>query len=153
MTTAVKSDPRDVFPLFSSSQYHSAAKRIRRAIRDNTVISIKDEEIVENWRASHRHILNAWQVTLKARANDNIVFAQRLKRRNTIYGKLCREPNMSLVRMHDIAGCRLIFRTQDEMITFINNLHAAKKLKHRWRRQYDYMSSPRYYQKRGRRTG
>lgn len=38
-----------------------------------------------------------------------ITIAQRLKRRPTIIDKLEREPGMSLSRMHDIAGCRLIF--------------------------------------------
>lgn len=138
-------DPREVFPLYRNSAYHLAAKRIRKALRNGTDLQQEDEEKVENWRASHRHILNAWQVTLKKRidkfGNDSIVFGQRLKRRDTIYNKLLREPTMSLPKMHDIAGCRLIFKDYDSMIRFINNLHSSKKIKHLMTKEYDYVNS------------
>ena len=144
-STKGKKDPRDVYPQYSTSAYHSAAKRIRKALRTDTALSPEDEEKVENWRASHRHILNAWQVTLKQRidkiGSDSIVFGQRLKRRDTIYNKLLREPTMSLPRMHDIAGCRLIFKDHDSMIKFINDLHSSKKIKHKLTNEYDYITN------------
>ena len=69
MSTKIsKKDPRDVFPVYSRSKYHSTAKRIRRALNDKQNPSDDDIDIVENWRASHRHILNVWQVILRKRA-------------------------------------------------------------------------------------
>ena len=59
-TKISKKDPRDVFPVYSRSKYHSTAKRIRRALNDKQNPSDDDIDIVENWRASHRHILNVW---------------------------------------------------------------------------------------------
>ena len=142
-TETSKKDPRDVFPIFSRSKYHSTAKRIRRALKSNQSPEDKDIDIVENWRASHRHILNVWQVILRKRAtNTDIVFAQRLKRKNTILNKLCREPNMSLVRMHDIAGCRVIFKNYDDMVRYINSLHSSNKLKHYLTNEYNYVEKP-----------
>lgn len=139
-TKISKKDPRDVFPVYSRSKYHSTAKRIRRALNDKQNPSDDDIDIVENWRASHRHILNVWQVILRKRAtNTDIVFAQRLKRKNTILNKLCREPNMSLVRMHDIAGCRVIFKNYDDMVRYINSLHSSSKLKHYLTNEYNYI--------------
>ena len=138
-----KKDPRDIFPLHARSKYHSTAKRIRRALNANQTPEEKDIDIVENWRASHRHILNVWQVILRKRAiNTDIVFAQRLKRKNTILNKLCREPNMSLVRMHDIAGCRVIFKNYDDMVRYINSLHSSSKLKHYLTNEYNYIEKP-----------
>lgn len=136
-------DPRDIFPQYSRNAYHSAAKRIRKAILNNLSLDPKDEEVIENWRASHRHILNAWQVTLRNRGNQSdVVSAQRLKRRSTIYNKLLREPQMSLIRMHDIAGCRLIFKNYDEMLDYIIRLHQSRRIKHELNREYDYITCP-----------
>ena len=142
-TNVSKKDPRDIFPIHSRSKYHSTAKRIRRALNANQPPEDNDVNIVENWRASHRHILNVWQVILRKRAtNTDIVFAQRLKRKNTILHKLRREPNMSLVKMHDIAGCRVIFKTYDDMIRYINSLHGSSKLKHYLTNEYNYIEQP-----------
>lgn len=139
----IKNDPREVFPIYCKSAYHLAAKRIRRAHREGINLQPEDEEKVENWRASHRHVLNAWQVTLKKRIDKSgkeIVFGQRLKRRETIYDKLLREPTMSLPKMHDIAGCRLIFKDYDSMVRFINDLHSSRKIKHVLTNEDDYIN-------------
>jgi putative GTP pyrophosphokinase len=106
----------------------------------------EDIGIIENWRASHNHILNSWQATLRNRiskSNYSVVFAQRLKRRNTIYDKLIREPTMSLSRMEDIAGCRLIFEKMEDLHDFRSNFHRSKIL-HK-RRYSDKKPYPRDY--------
>lgn len=73
-----------------------------------------DLSMLDNWRASHLYVINTFQSTLRARRSrfpkgNDVTIAQRLKRRPTIIDKLGREAGMSLSRMHDIAGCRLIF--------------------------------------------
>lgn len=116
-----------IYPLFSKSAVNAAAKNIVDAQNSNLPINPDDEIIIENWRASHTHVLNTWQVIFRQRIkNKKIVFAQRLKRKNTIYDKIGRYPNMKLARMHDIAGCRLIFKSIKELNSFRDNLHAAK---------------------------
>ena len=66
----------------------------------------EDATVLENWRASHAHILNTFKQLLYVRAQrHDVIIAQRLKRRPTILNKLQREPGMNLSRMHDIAGC------------------------------------------------
>lgn len=103
--------------LFTIYPEHSK-KRVKRAgdaIR-LTGPSKGDVTVIENWRASHNYILNTFQATLRRHAKGKeIIVAQRLKRRNTIYDKLSREPKMNLARMHDIAGCRLIFENSAEL--------------------------------------
>lgn len=138
-------DRRQIVPRFSKNKVNKAAERISLALNKGQEIDINDEEIVENWRASHAHILNTWQVILRKKiGNRKIFFAQRHKRKNTIYNKLKRYPNMPLARMHDIAGCRLIFRNENDMISYINGLHLNKNFHHeRKEGQYkNYIAEP-----------
>lgn len=82
-TKISKKDPRDVFPVYSRSKYHSTAKRIRRALNDKQNPSDDDIDIVENWRASHRHILNVWQVILRKRATAEQSFMSCMYKKNS----------------------------------------------------------------------
>ena len=123
-------------------------KRVARsgnAVRTDNLTQA-DVDVIENWRASHAYVLNTFQATLRrhARSSPNITVAQRLKRRSTIYDKLKREPGMSLARMHDIAGCRLIFDHLEELKEVRNKIVTAR-FKHERRNQenaYDYIANP-----------
>lgn len=87
----------------------------------------EDHEVIENFRASHAHILNAFQASLRNRARGkDVTVAQRLKRRATIYDKLVRRGNFSLTEMQDIAGCRLIFKNMEELEVFRDSFHTAR---------------------------
>ena len=58
--------------------------------------------------------------------------------------KLERFPEMQLARMDDIAGCRMIFSTVEELYSFRNNLHKARfghVLKNELDK-YDYIKNP-----------
>ena len=139
-------DRRQIYPLYSKQKVNNSANNIGIDMREhNGIISAEDEKVVENWRASHTHILNTWQVVLRNRIKGNgVIFAQRLKRKNTIYDKLKRFPDMQLARMHDIAGCRLIFKNEEEMMEYIKKLHEANGFHHiRKEGQYkDYITHP-----------
>ena len=105
-------DRRQIYPIYPKQKINNCAKNIGISKRKhNGIVSAADEEVVENWRASHTHVINTWQIILRQKINKNTetYFAQRLKRKNTIYDKLQRFPDMLLARMHDIAGCSLIF--------------------------------------------
>ena len=87
----------------------------------------EDLVVLENWRASHANILNTFKTVLYNRAKDiDVQIAQRLKRRPTIIDKLTREPEMRLSRMHDIAGCRVIFEDIDDLHYFRRLIHTAR---------------------------
>lgn len=107
-----------------------------------------DLAMLENWRASHLYVINTFQAFLRNRRNrftdGEITIAQRLKRRPTIIDKLRREPGMSLSRMHDIAGCRLIFDEVEHLHSFRNgvlNSRAGHELVGDSNR-YDYIAKP-----------
>ncbi|KAA2230525.1 RelA/SpoT domain-containing protein [Pseudomonas brenneri] len=107
----------------------------------------EDREIVNNWRNSHAYILNTFQANLRdymrRHGGMNITFAQRLKRLNTIIDKLSTGRANDLASMHDLAGCRLIFDSIEEIQEFRASFHKtrAKHLRDDQDR-YDYIARP-----------
>lgn len=107
--------------------------------------SYEDIKVIEEWRAAHRAVLNTFQATLRTRTrHTSVTVAQRHKRRRTIFDKLQRFPNMNLVRMDDVAGCRLIFKSIKDLYNFRNEFHKAR-FNHKRRNEvdkYDYIKTP-----------
>jgi putative GTP pyrophosphokinase len=71
---------------------------------------------------------------------EPIVVTQRLKRFPTIVDKLGREPRMDLARMQDVAGCRAVVPTQDQVDAIVEHLGRQR----RWdiAETYDYVREP-----------
>ncbi len=132
----------------TSIEYPGGSKnRVNKAgnnIRSNCATP-EDYIIVEQWRAAHRSVLNTFQALLRTRTkNDEISVAQRHKRRSTIFDKLQRFQNMQLSRMDDVAGCRLIFHSIEDLYLFRSKLHSAR-FKHKLKNEidrYDYIKKP-----------
>jgi len=127
-------------PRFTPSRIRSAGKRISKGTS-----TLEDSVVLENFRASHAYVLNTFQANIRnhARYVEKSV-GQRLKRRNTIIDKLRREPSMPLSSMHDIAGCRIVFQSAEDLHRVRGSMHSA-----RWRHfithektKYDYISNP-----------
>jgi len=129
-----------IYPQYSKGRVNRAGDAARQG-----QLSSDDEDVIENWRASHNYVLNTFQATLRRHARENdITVAQRLKRRNTIYDKLTRQSGMQLARMHDIAGCRLIFEDIESMLATRNQI-VGSRFKHIRRNKlddYDYLKEP-----------
>ncbi len=122
----------------------SRVSRAGDAVRSNTA-TLDDFEVIEEWRAAHRAVLNTFQALLRGRLRGkNVIVAQRHKRKNTIFDKLTRLPGMRLARMDDVAGCRLIFRNIKELQRFRSGFHKAR-FNHKMRNapeKYDYIANP-----------
>lgn len=111
-----------VSPNYSKKQVTRAGNRIGEGNA-----TVEDYIALENWRASHAYILNTFQSNLRNRSRGHdIAVGTRLKRRVTIENKLRRFPDMQLSRMHDIAGCRVIFPSIEEMLRFRQSVHDAR---------------------------
>lgn len=111
-----------VRPGYSKKQVTRAGQRIAKNEFDH-----EDLIKLENWRASHAWVINTFQVNLRRRSRGkDIVVGTRLKRRATIFNKLHRFPQMQLGRMHDIAGCRVIFPDLASLNAFRSDLHRAR---------------------------
>ena len=69
--------------------------------------------VIDNWRIAHAFPMNTFAVNLKRQVLDieGALVVQRLKRLDTICGKLMRYPDMELFRMQDLGGCRVILPT------------------------------------------
>ncbi len=128
------------YPGGSRSRVNRAGNNVR-----SKVATEEDYAVIEEWRAAHRPVLNTFQAILRNRTRfNNVVVAQRHKRRRTIFNKLSRHPKMQLSRMDDVAGCRLIFDTIDQLRAFRKSLHKARfdhDLKND-KDKYDYIKTP-----------
>lgn len=128
-------------PEYSKNAVRKAGETLRHNPIDLNAISV-----LENWRASHAYVINTFQANLRLRSNDiSAVVGQRLKRRPTIIDKLSREPQMDLSRMHDIAGCRVIFDNMDALFKFRRSM-IETRAKHvritEGRDQFNYIDRP-----------
>lgn len=131
------------YPGGSKSRVNKAGANIRDQ-------SATDDDITvfEEWRAAHKNVINTFQayfrVTVRRQKVINIAVAQRHKRKSTIINKLSRFPSMQLSRMDDIAGCRLIFDSLDDLRDFRAKTHKAR-FRHKLRNgldKYDYIKHP-----------
>jgi hypothetical protein len=78
--------------------------------------------VMDSWRLAHAGPLNMARVALELKAksiNPNATIGMRLKREESIRGKLLREPTMKLSKMQDIGGCRLILQDMAEVEKFV----------------------------------
>lgn len=105
-----------IVPESSSSRVAAAGRRIRKGVP-----TAEDWDVLENWRRAHAYVLNTFQMRLRharQRFSGDVQVAQRHKRLPTIVDKLQREPSMQLSTMHDIAGCRAICATVEDLLAF-----------------------------------
>ena len=119
-------------------------ERAGDAVRENRATP-EDLMTIDSWREAHRHVLNTFQAILRTRTRkSDIVVAQRHKRKRTIFGKLQRFRSMSLSRMDDVAGCRLIFPDRQALVQFRAKFHQAS-FRHKLRNdpdKWDYIKRP-----------
>lgn len=126
-------------PKYSKSEINKAGSIITdqsssKKDRDNALI------ILNNWRAAHAYPLQVICSNLRLRNPDAIV-VQRLKRLDSITGKIERFPDMSLYRMQDLGGCRVIVDTIDQVYEAVNR-YKNSRVRHILKREYDYIQNP-----------
>lgn len=122
---------------YTKNQIKRAGENIRK--NENIEESIK---IIRNFRAAHLYPLTIiknllWKHAQKIKPDP--IIARRLKRLPTIIDKLTRKTldgvnnnSISIVRMQDIGGCRIIFENKDLLLKFnqsLNNSRTVHKTK------------------------
>lgn len=130
-------------PLYSKNRVRTAGKRIAKAKEEtgflfwHVSLSREEHNVLENWRTSHGAVLNTAQAWLRRLEREQRpVVGQRLKRYNTIVDKLATGRSRDLSTMHDIAGVRLIFRNEDELLQFREKMDASRA-KHKRTHEHD----------------
>lgn len=99
-------------------------------------------EVLLDYRAAHQYPLQKATMGLRsmvATEGCKVEVSQRLKRVPTILDKLRREPTMQLANMQDIAGCRAVLGSIDEVRRVQRRLAKARPP----RRISDYIAEPR----------
>lgn len=107
----------------SKNQITKAGKALRKHRQGAKKLTAQEMaeaiERLDHWRECHSYPLQKATMGLRQRAKTEACtdprVSQRLKRRPTIIDKLLREPTMQLTTMQDIAGCRAVLATPDEV--------------------------------------
>lgn len=128
---------------YSRSQIINAGKTMRRESPSEQEVK-QATNIIDNWRAAHAFPLHVIYMHLRRmrRSNDKkIIVAERLKRLDSIIGKLKRERAMNLWTMQDLGGCRVIVPRIQDVYGFFAKYDKSRK-RHVFKKQYDYIKNP-----------
>ena len=129
-----------IAPIYSRKQINKAGTIVAdpsstKEDRDNALI------ILNNWRAAHAYPLQVMCSNLRLRNPDAIV-VQRLKRLDSIVGKIERYPKMELYKMQDLGGCRVIVDTIGQVYEAVDR-YKSSRIRHILKKENDYIQSPR----------
>lgn len=126
-------------PKYTKSEINNAGKIIT-----TPNIPLEDRnhalKILNNWRASHAYPLQVIANNLRLR-NPDAVVVQRLKRLESITGKIERFPDMNLYRMQDLGGCRVIVNNINQVYDSLTK-YKNSRIRHILKRENDYIQSP-----------
>lgn len=101
-------------------------------------------QVINNWRAAHAYPLNIFQMTLRNRTkqiDSQGIVAQRIKRLSSIEDKLQRLNWLKLSDMQDIAGCRVIVSSVQQVDELVN-AYKRKYAGHILDDHDDYIGNP-----------
>lgn len=96
--------------------------------------------VLNNWRSSHAYPLHIIAKKLRS-DNPQVTVVQRLKRLDSITQKLKRFPEMSLWRMQDLGGCRVIVNSINDVYQTVDK-YRRSNVRHQFKRDYDYIQRP-----------
>ena len=129
--------PRWKAPEYTKKQINEAGVIIRN---DAASFTQRTEAliIIDNWRSAHAYPLHVFYMNLKGKAGSrtDILVAERLKRMESIVGKLKREEGMQLYRMQDLGGCRMVLPTLSEVYAYSEKFQKSR-IRHEWKKTND----------------
>ena len=127
---------------YSKKQIEKAGKQITE-FDDNSYEYNEAVKIVNNWRETHAYPLYyIFKYLKKISSNDNYcIVAERLKRLDSIIEKMKRFPDMSLSRMQDLGGCRLITKSVEKVYEYSEKCKNSS-IKHELKNEFDYIKQP-----------
>lgn len=100
--------------------------------------------VISNWRSSHSFPLNTFQVGLRKKVREIAaegIVAQRLKRLSSIEHKLKRFAWLTLSEMQDIAGCRAVVGSVEEVEELVRS-YKISRIKHVLSKEDNYIENP-----------
>lgn len=127
---------------YSKNQINEAGKIIRKDSSSEEELRFATK-VIDNWRAAHAYPLHIIYIYLRKMAGNSkgILVVERLKRLDSIIGKLRREKGMALWRMQDLGGCRFIVKTLNEVFAYAD-VYKKSRVRHELQAEYDYINNP-----------
>ena len=125
---------------YSRSQIDKAGKIIKDESAETEDIR-KAELIIDNWRGAHAFPLQVFYMHLRRIVGNDAIVAQRLKRLDSIIKKLKRYDKMSLLRMQDLGGCRVIAPDIKRVYAIVEQ-YKCSRIRHIYKSEYDYIKNP-----------
>lgn len=138
-------NPNWEVPKYSKKQIDKAGRTIAEIFinPDENIPSSEINQaidILNNWRSSHAYPLEIITNNLR-RNNPTAIVVQRLKRLDSILWKIKRFPSMSLYRMQDLGGCRVIVDSIEDVYKSVNRFKNSK-VRHIFKKEDDYIQTP-----------
>ena len=145
--------PDDADPVFDPMAHEKPASTLNQIDKAGRRLFESDCDTAEarqclipvwNWRAAHGYPLEVFHRTLRSRAlriDPRALTARRLKRNQSIWSKLARQPKMQLSQMQDIGGCRAIVSYMEEANALLS-LYQSRPVRHELSRTKDYIFEP-----------
>ncbi|WP_423920349.1 hypothetical protein [Candidatus Poriferisodalis sp.] len=137
----------------TKSQVNKAGKTLRRHLAEAQPVLDRDRllqagRVVYAFREAHQSPLVSARTGLASCIRSEqatvLLLTQRLKRLETIFHKLTREPRMALAEMHDIGGCRAVFLHRQDVDEVAVRFSRNSLIRNgRPDRFIDYITSPR----------
>lgn len=127
--------PMDTKIPYSKNRIEKAGKILTKNRTDTESL-----KILYDWREVHVQPLSVMAGKLKAACSDTII-VQRVKRLDSILGKLERNPGMNLYRMQDLGGCRLICNSMKEL-PYLEKAVKQALSEHTLLQTADYIKNP-----------
>jgi len=120
-------------------------KEAGRAVTKSDFSKISEPDaykIINNWRAAHSYPMQVFYMNCRRKAAKiNAIAVERLKRMESIIDKLEREENMSLLRMQDLGGCRIITNKITDIYATIKDFKNSD-IKHKLIKENNYIEKP-----------
>lgn len=131
-------------PQYSRSRIDKAGKYISKYDEDTDEFKAY-LPVVDNWRAAHAYALDCIsKIVNDVIEEDKYVCVHRLKRLDSIIGKLKRHNNTGLYRMQDLGGCRVIVDDISSIESVVERIEEQLiESGHEIYREDDYITSPR----------
>ena len=126
---------------YSRSQIINAGRTIRN--EQSSPDEIKGAtKIIDNWRAAHAFPLHVIYMHLRRMCSpsNKIIVAERLKRLDSIIGKLKREQS-NLWTMQDLGGCRVIVPNVQDVFDYFEKYEKSSK-RHVFKKKNNYIDNP-----------
>ncbi len=132
----------------------TAVRKAGDSLRILTSDSISEEQlnILSNWRSSHAYPMQCMLTLLRhltVKVDTTGIVVQRLKRLRSIESKLIKMKTMSLDRMQDIAGCRVVVENIKK-VHELQELLIKSRTRHKLFKENDYITNPKKSGYRGR---